>query len=94
MIVHYFPLLSIIFFPSTDLKHFSFCKSSQIGNAQIPEESLGGRRSHWEEEGRDAAGGSGEEGLGAGGRGLWLWQDSEKEGRAQKQQRAGTSRSC
>lgn len=66
MIIQYFPLLSIIFFPSTDLKHFSFCKSSQIGNAQIPEESLGGRRSHWEEEGRDAAGGSGEEGLGAG----------------------------
>lgn len=26
------------------LKHFSFCKSSQIGNAQIPEESLGERR--------------------------------------------------
>lgn len=28
--------------------------------------------------------GGGEEGTGAGGRGLWPWQDSEKEGRAQK----------
>lgn len=58
---------SIILFPACSLKHFSFCKSSRIGNAQIPEESLGERRegcSWWEVVRKER--GQGEEGSGHG----------------------------
>jgi len=60
-------------------KRLSFCKCSWIGNAQIPEESLGERRKgcSWEEVVRKEWG-----------------QGEESSGRAQKQQRADTSRSC
>lgn len=67
MIIHYFPLLSIISFPVTVLKHFSFCKGSQIGNAQILEESLRERMKgcSWSEVVRKERG-QGEEGPGLG----------------------------
>lgn len=64
MIIPYFSLLSIILFPTVVLKHFSFCKSSQIGNARIPEESLGERR-------KGCSWGRWWGQNGAGGRGLW-----------------------
>lgn len=47
MIIHYFPLLSIILFPVIVVMHFFFRESSQIGNAQILEESLGERMKGW-----------------------------------------------